>query len=130
MSEYRQSTIELLCIPFLDTDTEKLRVDADTVLQNRGYALWVIRLLRKVVGIGLWTQSIAWEEWHLGWIDVLFGYALLFIPLGIMLLVIGNIFGTLLFVSGALMLMFGFSTIVGLLIYALCKGKRDSDAKP
>ena len=130
MSEYKQSTIELLCVPFLDTDTEKLVVEADSILGDRGYRPWLIRLLRKIVGVGLWTQSIVWEEWHLGWFDVIFGYALLFIPLGIMFIVIGNMFDPTLLSIGILLIMVGFSAIVGLFVYSWIMSKLDRNAKP
>ena len=78
------SSVELLCIPFLDTDTRKDTEHANAVLLSRGYPLWFIRLLRRVFAVGLWTQVFTWEECSLGIGDVLFGYGLLLIFIGLL----------------------------------------------
>ena len=99
------SSSELLCLPFLDTDvTEKLAL-ANDELKRRGWASWQIHLLRKVFAVGLWTQVFAWEEWHLGIWDVIFGYSIIGALLGFSIIVFGfAIFPQVLWVGGSVIL--------------------------
>lgn len=80
----RRSTSELLCVPFLDTDTRHETERADALLKERGYSTWLITLLRRICAVGLWTQAFVWEEWHLDSSDVLVGYGALCLPLGLL----------------------------------------------
>lgn len=89
------STSELLCTPFLDTDTKEDTKAADLVLASRGYPRWLIRFLRNICGIGLSTQIIVWEEWHLDIGDVILGYGPLFVVLGLFLCWLSLIFSSL-----------------------------------
>jgi hypothetical protein len=113
--EWRASSSELLCVPFLDTDTSKDTERANSILLARGYPLWLIKLLRQVFAVGLWTQVFVWEEWHLDIADVLAGYGLLLIPLGLFLLWVGYVSQTFLasvggaiLALGPLLVVFGF----------------------
>jgi hypothetical protein len=77
------SSDELLCTPFLDTDTLKATEHADAVLQSRGYPRWLIRLLRRIFAVGLWTQIFVWEECSLSIGDVFCGYGALLLLVGL-----------------------------------------------
>jgi hypothetical protein len=85
--EYKASSSELLCVSFLDTDTTKDKKMADEELRRRGYSSWLIRVLRSIFSVGLWTQGFTWEEWHLDLNDVLAGYGLLLSGLGVIVTV-------------------------------------------
>jgi len=66
---------ELICFPFLDTGSDEERQAARDELLRRGYPSWIISLLRRVAGVGLWYQTIAWDWGSLGIFDVLLGYS-------------------------------------------------------
>jgi len=88
--EIENSTIsELICLPFLDTDVEAKVPLADNELRRRGFPSWSIRPLRKICGVGLWTQMFAWEEWHLDIWDVLFGYSIIGLLAGFLVIIFG-----------------------------------------
>ena len=78
----RLSTGELLCIPFLDTDTAKDTALANAELGLRGYPKWLIGVLRKFCALGLWQQLFLWEDFHLDLADVAMGYGLPLAALG------------------------------------------------
>ena len=70
---------ELICLPFLDTDTTSDMVAANAELSSRGYPGWLVRLLRSVARPGLWWQVVAWEWGSLGVYDVFLGYGILLV---------------------------------------------------
>jgi hypothetical protein len=70
---------ELICLPFLDTDTTKELPEADAELRARGYPGWLVRLLRGIALPGLWYQLLAWEWGSLGAYDVFLGYSIIFV---------------------------------------------------
>ena len=93
--EIANSTIsELLCLPFLDTDVEEKVTLADKELIRRGVPFWSIGLLRRICAVGLWTQIFAWEEWHLDIWDVLFGYSIIGLLSGFLVVVFGYAIST------------------------------------
>ena len=80
----RCTTSELLCLPFLDTDVTAELPIADTVLRARGYPPAAIRVLRAVCKVGLWHQLLFLWEWaSLDVWDVVLGYAVLAVPIGL-----------------------------------------------
>lgn len=70
---------ELICLPFLDTDTTREMPAANAELEARGYPGWLVRLLRGIALPGLWYQLVAWEWASLGAYDVLLGYSVIFV---------------------------------------------------
>ena len=84
------STGELLCIPYLDTDTKRDTILADAELANRGYPEWLTWLLRKLCLVGLWHQLFVWEDVHLDLSDVAAGYGVMLLLLGIAAVILGN----------------------------------------
>lgn len=113
----RAKTVELLCVPFLDTDTTAQTRRADLVLSQRGYPAWLIKALRALCGIGLWTQVLVWEEWILDLGDVLMGYGVLLFIFGIPVGLVGLKFSPLAAWVGASMLVVGPLLIVSAVIY-------------
>lgn len=86
----RQSTSELLCLPFLDTDVSEEVPIADEILRARGYPPRVIRFLRILCCIGLWHQFLFMWDWaSLSLWDVIQGYA---VPLAVIGVYVGMIF--------------------------------------
>jgi uncharacterized membrane protein (DUF2068 family) len=106
------STGELLCIPFLDTDTTKDTVLANAELQLRGYPMWLISLLRKLCGVGLWQQSFLWENFHLDLADVAAGYGLPLALLGTVVAVLANVRHPSVAWVGLGMLAFGLTLLI------------------
>jgi hypothetical protein len=88
---FYQSTIELLCVPFLDADTSQEQIRANAILASRGYSKILIKILRFFCAIGLWTQALIWEEYQLGIFDVVLGYSLLFIFISMFVFLVGFI---------------------------------------
>lgn len=88
----RNSTSELLCRPFLDTDMPDDVRRADEELSKRGYPKWATKVIRVIFLVGLWTQAFIWEEFHLDISDVAAGYGLIFCGLSIPLLISAAIF--------------------------------------
>ncbi len=72
---------ELICLPFLDTDTRADTEVANAELKARGYSARTVRWLRKVAGVGLWYQVVAWDWASLSMFDVMLGY----VPMGLLL---------------------------------------------
>ncbi len=70
---------ELICLPFLDTDTTREMPAANAELKARGYPSWFVRLLRGIARPALWYQVLAWEWGSLGAYDVFLGYSILFV---------------------------------------------------
>ncbi|MDN3517506.1 hypothetical protein QWY84_07795 [Aquisalimonas lutea] len=102
----RATISELLCVPFLDSGARNWQLEADAELIRRGMSRMLIPILRRVCAIGLWTQYLAWEEWHLDLYDVLFGYGVLFLGAGVAVSVFGFMFAPLVgWFGGALFLM-------------------------
>jgi hypothetical protein len=70
----KASDWELICNPFLDTDTSDLTLEGDRILQLRGYSRIRISLLRFLALTGVWW-NVFWWEWamldhrdiQLGW---------------------------------------------------------------
>ena len=88
----RQSSSELLCLPYLDTDTSTDVLIANRILQERGYPAGLIRVLRGLFRIGLWHQfAFMWEWASLDVWDVVQGYAILLLPVGLMIALLGAI---------------------------------------
>ena len=98
----RLPTSELICLPFLDTDTTALVPEADRVLQSRGWSPSTIRRLRRVAGVGLWWQVIAWEWASLDVCDVLAGYGAIVLALGGVLMLAGLPFSKTVLIAGAI----------------------------
>lgn len=88
-----ESTSALICIPFLDTDTKEDKRIADQVLAERGYAPFVVRVLRALAGVGLWYQVVLWEDFHLDLSDVLAGYGVIVGAMGVLVLLISWVWG-------------------------------------
>ena len=80
---------ELICLPFLDTDTSKDVLVANAVLARRGYPRWAVRLCRALVAPGLWLQLFDWDWCSLGIFDVFFGYSFIFAGRSLVLLLLG-----------------------------------------
>jgi len=78
-TEYPRSlpSDELVCFPLLDSGSAEDQRAAYDELRARGYAPWLVRLLRRLARIGLWYQVVAWEWGSLGLFDVLLGYSVL-----------------------------------------------------
>ena len=110
-----QSSSALICLPFLDTDVSLDKAVADEILRERGYSYFSIAALRKMARVGLFLQVIDWEWAHLDLWDVLFGYALLGIGLGIVAIGAGMFFLPFLLKLG------GGSLILGIMGVATCK---------
>lgn len=70
---------ELICLPFLDTDTTKEMPAANAELEARGYPGWLVRLLRGLARPGLWYQVVAWEWACLSAYDVFLGYGVILV---------------------------------------------------
>jgi len=81
-------TDELLCVPFLDTDSPRQLAEANAELERRGYPRWSVNVLRVLIAPGLWHQALVWEEWSLGLPDILWGYGILSFAAGLALLVL------------------------------------------
>ena len=62
---------ELICLPFLDTDTTKEIVVADAELEARGYPGWLVRILRGAArpGLYVWRDLERRGSWRLLWLD-------------------------------------------------------------
>jgi hypothetical protein len=88
----RISTGELLCIPFLDTNTTKDTALANIELDIRGYPMWLVAILRKFCAVGLWTQLFLWEDFHLDLADVAVGYGVLFAFVGVVIAFFANFY--------------------------------------
>lgn len=80
---------ELICLPFLDTDITRDQEIALQELRARGYSDRTIELLRLLARPGLWYQVVAWEWASLGLFDVLFGYALILLPVALAIALTG-----------------------------------------
>ncbi len=80
---------ELICLPFLDTDTTADLPIADAELSLRGYPSWSVTLLRRIAAAGLWYQVFAWEWASLDAFDVLLGYVPMGLILGLLLALVG-----------------------------------------
>jgi hypothetical protein len=106
--ESTASTSELLCVPFLDNDTTKDVEFADAVLAYRGYPKWTIRILRRIFSVGLWTQGFVWEEWYLDLSDVLAGYGLLLLGLGLISSMVGVVVQSPIWIIAGAILVLGF----------------------
>lgn len=103
---------ELICLPFLDTDTTKEMPAANAELMKRGYSGWLVRLLRRIALLGLWYQFLDWEWCSLGAYDVLFGYSALLLVASPFVAILSNLLlGT--FFWGAVPL------VTGLLFFAV-----------
>ena len=87
----RVPTGQLLCIPFLDTDTTKDTALANAELSLRGYPSWLIAALRKVCALGLWYQLIVWEDFHLDLSDVAMGYGAPLVIIGGLVALLANV---------------------------------------
>ena len=88
---------ELICLPFLDTDTTKDMPAANAELASRGYPSWLVRVLRGIALPGLWYQVVAWEWGSLGVYDVLLGYSVIFALVSPFAAILSNlVLGTLL----------------------------------
>lgn len=86
---------ELICLPFLDTDTTKEMPAANAELEARGYPGWLVRLLRGIARPGLWYQILAWEWGCLGACDVFLGYSAIFVVASPFVAMLSNLlFGT------------------------------------
>lgn len=107
----KATAFELLCIPFLDTDMPEDRERANIELRERGFPGWLVQVLRKVCAVGLWTQSITWEEWHLDGADVLAGYGLLLLIFAIFIAVFGILWFPLNLKVGGLIAIIGVSAL-------------------
>ena len=105
---------ELICLPFLDTDTTRDAAIADAELSARGYPHWLVAFFRKIAKIGLWYQVFAWEWASFGAYDVLLGYVPIGLVLSLLLALLHQYFaaGVVLGLSLALLL----AAIVGMLI--------------
>lgn len=103
---------ELICLPFLDTDTSKEMPVVDAELKARGYPGWLVRVLRGVALPGLWYQLVVWEWGSLGAYDVFLGYSVIFVVVSPFVAMLSNLLlGTLLW--GAVPL------VAGLLLFAV-----------
>ena len=103
---------ELICLPFLDTDTTNELPVVDAELRARGYPGWLVGLLRVVAFPGLWYQFLIWEWGSLGAYDVLLGYGVIFVVVSPFVAMLSSLlFGTLSW--GAVPL------VVGLLFFAV-----------
>lgn len=100
-----ESTSALICLPFLDTDLPDERALANQILAERGYGETAIRVLRALVGVGLWYQVVAWEYAHLDLWDVLAGYGLIAAPLGLLVMPVSRGWGLALLALAALLLL-------------------------
>ena len=118
---------ELLCTPYLDTDTTKDTALANAELANRGCPRWLVAALRKVCAVGLWPQLIIWEEYRLGFSDVAAGYGLMFLGLGIAAVVLGNFAIPKLAIAGLIMLPIGLC-FLGLALLGWRRYRRRMDA--
>ena len=99
----RQTTSELLCLPFLDTDTAADLPVANSILRDRGYPPRLIRFLRVICGIGLWHQFLFMWDWAcLDIWDVTQGYAMLLVPIGIVVTLVSSVTVGLVFLAGSL----------------------------
>lgn len=88
-----ESTSALICLPFLDTDTEEEKRIADRVLAERGYGPFVVRVLRALAAVGLWYQVALWEDFHLDLSDVLAGYGVIVGAIGVLALLVSWVWG-------------------------------------
>ncbi len=103
---------ELICLPFLDTDTTQDLPAANAELSARGYPIWLVRLLRGIALPGLWWQVLAWEWASIGVCDVCLGYGVLLVVASPFVAMLSNlVFGSLLW--GAVPL------VSGLLLFAV-----------
>ena len=123
----RVSTGELLCIPYLDTDTSKDTALANAELANRGYPGWLVVAMRKVCAIGLWHQALLWEEWHLDLSDVAAGYGLLLLVFGAAAIVLGNVAIPKLAMAGLVLAPVGLG-LLGLAVLGWKRHRRKMDA--
>lgn len=103
---------ELICLPYLDTDTTKEMPVANAELKARGYPGWLVRLLRGIALPGLWYQVLAWEWGSLGAYDVFLGYSVIFVVVSPFVAMLSNLlFGTFLWGAAPL--------VAGLLFFAV-----------
>ena len=119
---------ELICMPFLDTDTTRELPVANAELNARGYPAWLVRMLRGIALPGLWFQVVAWEWASLGAYDVLLGYSvLLFIASPFVAMLSSLFFGT--FFWGVVPLVSGlFAVVIAWLGMGRRRRERERDA--